>query len=526
MKLSKKIFITLSFLLLVFAFLFFSLKKPKEIKASPGSGNNVWGWAWANKLDGTTEAASGWISFNCYNDYNNDGIPESHCPPNYGAHICQSDTDTNCSGLSAPRTGKIIGYAWFGGGQDAAGNATATLGWLSFNRSETGSPPGPPFNGSEDFIAKVDNVSSSICDIEGGGANGFLDTWCGGDNLTTPVGNYKQVFGWARFLAACPAENGNDPNNPYDDPCLAGENVGGWDGWIKFSDGGTQKYGTVIDMSTDPKQFRGWAWGGGGTASSSAVVGWISFNCSNQGCGTSNYKVLTSLVIDTPPYIVPGSTSTSPAIGCGVEAGKIRYFFEWQYNDDQSDPETQFDFKILDSSENIAFSKSVTDGWSGPPTHNSVTVLIPGDGTLSFGNTYKWYAKVYNAKDSSDWVYGGSFTTPPHAYPYPQFTVQPSKPSVGEIVTFIDNSICYDASNNPYPCATTTPPGGPHITYSWDFGNGETSSYKGNATTTYTAVGIYTVTLTITDATISDSCSTSTSITLTLPLPKWKEIKP
>jgi hypothetical protein len=286
-------------------------------------------------------------------------------------------------------------------------------------------------------------------------------------------------------------------------------------------------YGVTIDMTTNPKQFRGWAWGGGGTASSSAVVGWISFNCSNKGvCGTSNYKVLTSLVIDTPPYIVPGSTSTSPVIGCGVEVGKVRYFFGWKYNDDQSDPETQFDFEILDSSGNLVFSKSVTDGWLGPPTDNGVSVVIPGDGTLSFGKTYKWYAKVYNAKDSSDWVYGGSFTTPSHAYPYCQFTVQPSKPSVGEIVTFIDNSICYDASNNPYPCATTTPPGGPHITYSWNFGNGETSSYKGNATTTYTAVGNYTVTLTITDATISDSCTTSTSITLTLPLPKWKEIKP
>jgi hypothetical protein len=283
MKLSKKIFITLSLLLLVFVFLFFSLfKKPKEIKASPGSGDNVWGWAWAGFPTSTPlEAGSGWISFNSKNcDSNGDGITDTGNYPN-----CPSGLSTQNYGVNIDSSSlKFSGRAWVGGGEEG-GSSKRVLGWLSFERSETGAPPSASDDPCPDgsCIAKVGDVDPAICDTNG---NHKLDSQCGGDD-STDIGNYKQVFGWARF---CGIPDGGST-------VVCGGD--GWDGWVKFSHFSpivARRYGTTIDMTGTPnKEFKGWAWG-------SDVVGWISFNCSNQGvCGTSNYKVLTSLVINHPP---------------------------------------------------------------------------------------------------------------------------------------------------------------------------------------------------------------------------------
>jgi PKD repeat protein len=72
--------------------------------------------------------------------------------------------------------------------------------------------------------------------------------------------------------------------------------------------------------------------------------------------------------------------------------------------------------------------------------------------------------------------------------PAPQFTITPQAPGVGELVTF-------DAS-------ATTDEGGPcgnACTYSWNFGEGTTSSGR-IVTHRFTAPGMFTVVLTVTDA--------------------------
>lgn len=73
---------------------------------------NVWGWAWSENI--------GWINFNCYNDYNGDGIRENNCLPiDYGVKINGS-------------TGVFSGYAW-----------SENIGWISFNQKDlTGCPSG------------------------------------------------------------------------------------------------------------------------------------------------------------------------------------------------------------------------------------------------------------------------------------------------------------------------------------------------------------------------------------------------
>lgn len=496
----KKFFLFLIIFLFFFGFLLFNFEKPKEVEAA--INHNVWGWAWANLVPNELEGVGGWISFNCYNDYGMDGSRENNCiSTDYGVNIETS-------------TLKFSGHAWFGGGQDAAGNATATLGWLSFNRSETGAPPFDDHCPDGTCIAKLGPVESSICDTTP--PFGFLDTQCGGDNSTTPTSSYMQVFGWARVLA------GNPP-------------VGGWDGWIKLSGDAAHRYAVTLD--TENNEFRGWAWGGGGTASSSAVVGWISFNCSNENwCSTSTYKVLTSFVINQFPTV--SNTSTEVWSCCGL-AGKVKYRLKWTYNDD-STPMSQYEIDVRDPANASVYATSVVSVWPPPPTNLEFSITVPDD-NLQFGVTYKWYVKVYDSQGAdSGWVYGGQFTTLSHPEPYPDFIPQPSKPSVGEIVTFVQDgtdpasttAFCY--SGGEHLCQDD-----PNVRYEWDFDqninpgvdcdSNLNPACKGNATTTYSAVGNYKVVLRITDNTLpppNNWCEKLITITLKLPLPKWKEIKP
>jgi hypothetical protein len=103
---SKKSFLFLIIFLILFNFFIFE-------KAKAGISDNISGWAWSENI--------GWISFNCYNDYNGDGILEDHCSSsNYGVKL-------------DPSTKIFSGYAW-----------SENIGWLTFNESElTGCPQSP-----------------------------------------------------------------------------------------------------------------------------------------------------------------------------------------------------------------------------------------------------------------------------------------------------------------------------------------------------------------------------------------------
>ena len=124
-----------------------------------GLDDNVSGWAWSENI--------GWISFN---NITGGG------PIDYGVEISTS-------------TGIFSGYAW-----------SENIGWISFERNDTGTPPASPYNGSEDFIAKLD-----------------LET--------------NEVSGWAKALSI--------------------------DSWIKLRD---TTYGVERDISTTPDELKGWAW--------------------------------------------------------------------------------------------------------------------------------------------------------------------------------------------------------------------------------------------------------------------------
>lgn len=306
----KQIFLISIFIFFFLASIFFyQTKQAKKVIA--GSSENVWGFAFGGNPEtegGVLKANSGWISFNRKNcDANDDGRSDGNpvgCPPagtlipNYGVNI-------------DPTSLKLSGRAWSGGGQEG-GNSVQVFGWLSFNRSETLSPPSDDPCPDGSCLAKVGNVDPAICDIDN---NGHLDLQCGGNNSSAPLNNYRQVFGWARFLSACDANNDGIFGDCQNGPC---SNCGGWDGWLKLShrsSNPSKNYGLVIDTTTNPREFRGWAFGG-------EVVGWISFNTSNYS-GGSDYKVLSSISFNQPPVAqircCPEGCSNPPGVCRGYQ---------------------------------------------------------------------------------------------------------------------------------------------------------------------------------------------------------------
>lgn len=447
----KKILLIFISTILVAGFIYFF--QPEIVKA--GAGHNVWGWAW-NSSSTASETGNGWMSFNSTN---------TGAAVDYGVNI-----DSN---------GILSGYAWMGGGADAVGNATATIGWVSF----------ADFDGDGDVDASDKTFAGSSCTPN-----------CEAKISTTSATTTWEVSGWARALA------GLDPQ------------AGGWDGWIKLrgQTSGGEDYGVWIDTGVDPVQFHGWAWGGD-DSSSTAVIGWISFNCAERGvCGTSNYKVLTSFGVNQRPSATPLPVT----YGDYCFAGGPPIFLSWQFSD-PNPGDTQSAYRVQIDVEG--------DGtWNGPNDLNSGKILSSSNSyspaTLPYGLTNAdWRVRVWdnkNATSSPSWANGPNFQTAAHAYPWPDFT--PPTITVGTVVSFKDLSECY---SDP---ATTSCPASPNTTYSWNFGansNPPTSAYEGNATTTYTSTGQnIPVTLTITNDV--GQCSETKTLNVKPPLPDWKEIPP
>ncbi|MCX6796574.1 MAG: hypothetical protein NTW06_03690, partial [Candidatus Falkowbacteria bacterium] len=211
--------------------------------------NNVHGFAWSANI--------GWISFNS-NDCKNianfyTGFPAG-CPTagypyiNYGVNISTSTANM----------GELSGFAW-----------SENIGWISFNRWNTGDPP------SHDFGAPPNGPIATTTDLH------------------APL---IHILGWAKVLSL-------------------GDN-----GWIRFDDTdvGVIYKDVQIDSASD---FAGWAWNS--DLSEKNGVGWISFNskdCDTNGnnyvdtgkCGGNdnittpvyNYKVWVEFDFNSPPTVV------------------------------------------------------------------------------------------------------------------------------------------------------------------------------------------------------------------------------
>ncbi|KKN97178.1 hypothetical protein LCGC14_0161550 [marine sediment metagenome] len=255
-------------------------------------------------------------------------------------------------------------------------------------------------------------------------------------------------------------------------------------------------YGVSLNATPDPNEFEGWAW-------SDMNIGWMSFNCLNQGvCGASDYKVF----IAGPVNLPPSATSLNVTQGnyCFISSPPI--FLNWTYSDPDdvplgTDPQSAYQVQVDNNSD---FSSPEID--SGKVISASTDYSPPG---LSFNTTYFWRVMVWDSIDTpSTFATGPSFSTLSRP-PWPDFTWSPLEPAAGEIIQFTDQTTFYGTS-----------PG-----WEWDFdGDGGTDSIEQNPTHSYSVSGDYIVELIAVDS--DGSCSIQQTLTTGSPLPEWREISP
>jgi len=469
--------LTISIILsLVFIFGFLAFKGSKA-----ASSANVSGWAWSENI--------GWISFNSKNcDIDDDGVYEG---VNEGGGSTLVPTDCPVSGtahaygMKINPAGDISDYVW-----------SENIGLIAFKRTDAGTPPMPPYNGGGAFIAKTDNLNTSICDAN---KNGFLDANCGGkDDSTTPTSTYKQVFGWARAIGACKDSLWSGTK------CTgsgAGNLSGGWDGWIRFSKDPAElgpKYAVTIDLTT--KQFRGWAWGGD-------VIGWVSFNCSNQDAlDCPGYKVK---LLNMNPEVKNLEATDPDSTYCGLSYPPVR--LKWEFSGEPGVSQKAYRIKIYQGTDLIETSCDDAHDdrcLSASQSYSSTK--------LSFDTTYSWELTVWDNNDNqSEITSGPGFTTILHAYPSPAFEWTPARPSAKELMQLQDQTTFYDSK----PASRS---------WDWDFNDGTSHSRLQNPTHTYTDPNLsgYQVTLKVVDGDIYGPCPLTKSVSVTFPAPSWQETPP
>jgi hypothetical protein len=197
----KKSFLFIFVFIALFSFAAFSFisHKTETVRAQTSSGTRqMGGLGWSYNV--------GWVSFR--------GIA----------------SDGTAYGVNVDASGNISGRAWSNPRDGAAG--TNNIGFLSFNRSETGNPP------SAD-VGDPDNVNSAIAKFN----------------------TNNTITGWARYMSSS----------------------GGWDGWVRLASSAAGGYGPVLTSTVGPtldgkttKYLLGNVWG-------ADVVGWLSMRGTNYG---------------------------------------------------------------------------------------------------------------------------------------------------------------------------------------------------------------------------------------------------
>ena len=315
---------------------------------------------------------------------------------------------------------------------------------------------------------------------------------------------WSEHVGWISFnasdLSGCPSGTCQAEMN------LGTGEISGWakvltsDEWISLR-GTTPDYGLSLNMAT--KKFEGWAWG-------SDVVGWVSFNCINQGvCATSDYKVIA--MFSLPPSaenlsVNQGDYCSSP----------LHPTFSWTFSDpDLGDTQEAYQVQVDNNSN---FSSPELDSDKVISSSNSYSTPSP----LSYNATYYWRVKVWDDWNTeSSWAVGPSFTTPLHAYPDPVFTKNPSVTTLWEFVQFCstqetgvcddDVSKCYDNNNNEISCGGKS--------FLWTFPDSSTTTE--NPLVQFISIGSNNVSLEITDDV--GTCLESENLWVGFRLPIWRE---
>lgn len=335
------------------------------------------------------------------------------------------------------------------------------IGWISFNNTTGGGGInyGVHINENGTFTGYAWSENIGWIDFSPVGPYPASPNYSTKVNLET-----GEVSGWARALA-----HGD-----------------GWNGWIKMR--GTN-YGVSIDMTTG--KFSGWAW-------SDAVVGWISFK-------GPNYGVMTTF---QPLPIV--STTGETWLHCARQGRSIP-ILNWHYSNG-----TQAAYRVqIDNTSETFPSPEVDTG----VILSSSQSYAEHQYKFNWNTTYWWRVKAKNeAGVWSKWSNVDNFKTPLHAYPWPDFTWSPEKPSQGEVVIFNSDP------SRAYGGATI-------VSYLWTITEGKGEFVDDTSNTSQHPHIIFLtptnrVTLQITDSTGYSCTSAKKEISVQLPLPEWREIPP
>jgi len=369
--------------------------------------------------------------------------------------------------LEAGSSDNVSGWAWAGVPQ-TDGVEKLGFGWISFN--------GDNVAGGADYGVNIEpdgNLTGYAYYYmdDGGNEVGWIDfdpSGAPGDSAKVNL-DTGEVSGWARALGY----------------------GGGWDGWISMR-GTSPDYGVYIDTSTG--EFHGWAWGGD-------VMGWISFNCENQGsCGDNgDYHVETSFSFSNPPQVTNFRKVDEPDYCLNTPIQRL----EWDYTGDN--PQGAYKIKFQGS------ASAEVERVSSSNTSRIVITSSPDINQLEVGYNESYQLSVA-VKDTNDlwsgWSNEITFNSTDHPWPDISFTHEPEEIRADEVITFTDTSTVYDSTK---------------ASIYWQFKQGTpNTAYGAVATTTFSAGEDREVTLRVTDSS-GFFCDLTKFFDVNFPLPIWIE---
>jgi hypothetical protein len=365
-------------------------------------------------------------------------------------------------------------------------------------------------------------AATDISAISATGHGTIVDT--GGENVLERGVEWGEVSG-GPYLDSATQEgsfgtgvftqemNNLDPGKTYYYRAKARNSAGwGYGGEQNFATNQLPFYGVAVNFNSG--EFSGYAWG-------SYVIGWLSFNCSNEGvCGTADYKVMTSfspapsIANFSNTFPAPCSQSRIPAFSWETDA-ELPYDYEIRLcgSSDCSGPGDPLVLELIES----------TNSTSWAPSCSYVCNISPYDSISFGGGTYYGQVRARNTGGQwSGWT-TGSFATNDHAYPYPDFLCDEQDCEEMEIyeevvVTMSNNSTTYDG---PVSCSWDLPAvaevveGDPDLDCELQVKFSPPPPGQRNQDIDFT----------VTDSS-SYSCPVTKTVEIRFPLPEYKEVPP